>query len=232
MCTFFREVKKNCTGSITSTWFMSNIAPQYYTAWVGVMNHVLCPQKLLCTWNVDKAINMELRKKIGYLSNEAEMYRLFRTVLEQTNESLFDECRRALLHRLSLSYKTAAFHKYCGRDWVHRKHQWAYCFRSGLGINTNMFVEAFHRVLKYGYLKGKVNKRLDNCILNLLRYFRDKTFDRLIKVTKGKSTNRVNMIHGRPLRSLPYLLSLLTARKMIHGRLLERTGEVHIKSAE
>ena len=95
-----------------------------------------------------------------------------------------------------------------------------------------MFVEAFHRVFKYGYLKGKVNKRLDNCILNLLRYFRDKTFDRLIKVTKGKSTNRVNMIHDRHLQSLPYLLSLLTARKMIHGRRLERTGEVHIKSAE
>ena len=32
----------------------------------------------------------------------------------------------------------------------------------------------------------------------------------------------------------PYLLSLLTARKMIHGRFLKRTvtGEVHIKSAE
>ena len=106
MCTFFHEVKKNCTGSIISTWFMSDIAPQYYTAWVGVMNHVPWPQKLLCTWNVDKAINMELRKKIGYLSTEAEIYKMFRTVLEQTNESLFEDCLRALLHRLSLSSKT------------------------------------------------------------------------------------------------------------------------------
>ena len=202
MCTFFREVKKNCAGSITSKWFMSDIAPQYYNAWVGVMNDIPRPQKLLCTWHVDRAINMELRKKIGDLSTEAEIYKMFRTVLEQTNESLFDDCLRALLHRLSLSSKTAAFHKYFVRDWVPRKHQWAYCFRTGLGINTNMFVEAFHRVFKYGYLKGKVNKRLDNCILNLLKYVRDKTFDRLIKVTKGKSTNRVNMIHDRHLRSL------------------------------
>ena len=65
-----------------------------------------------------------------------------------------------------------------------------------------MFVEAFHRVFEFGYLKGKVNKRSDNCILKLLKYVRDKTFDRLIKVTKGKSTNRVNMIHDRHLRSL------------------------------
>ena len=54
MCTFFREVKKNCAGSITSKWFMSDIAPQYYNAWVGVMNDVSRPQKLLCTWHVDR----------------------------------------------------------------------------------------------------------------------------------------------------------------------------------
>ena len=77
-------------------------------------------------------------------------------------------------------------------------------------------------------LKGKVNKRLDNCIFNLLKYVRDKTFDRLIKEAKGKSTYRVNMIHDRHLRSL----SLPVARKMIHGQFLKRTGEVHIKSAE
>ena len=52
------------------------------------------------------------------------------------------------------------------------------------------------------YFKGKVNKRLDNCIFNLLKYVRVKTFDRLIKETRGKSTDRVNMIHDRHLRSL------------------------------
>lgn len=123
-------------------------------------------------------------------------------VLEQTNESRFDDCLRALFHRLSLSLKTAAFHKYFVRNWMHRKHQLAYCFRIGLGINTHMFVKAFHKVFKYGYLKGKVNKHLDNCILNLLKYVRGKTFDRLIKVTKGEETTRANMIHERHLCSL------------------------------
>ena len=148
MCTFFRKVKRNCTGSIMSTWFMSDIAPQYYNTWVGVMNDVPRPQKLLCTRHEDKAITMELIKKIGDLSTEAEIYKVFRTVIEQTNKSLFDDRLRALLHRLSLFSKTTAFHKYFVRDWAHRKHEWAYCFRNGLGINTNMFVEAFYRVLK------------------------------------------------------------------------------------
>jgi len=65
-----------------------------------------------------------------------------------------------------------------------------------------MFVEAFHKVFKYQYLKGKTNKRLDNCLLNLLKYVRDKTFDRLIKLTKGKGTARINTIQERHLRSL------------------------------
>ena len=127
---------------------MSDIAPQYYNTWVGVMNDVPRPQKLLCTRHEDKAITMELIKKIGDLSTEAEIYKVFRTVIEQTNKSLFDDRLRALLHRLSLFSKTTAFHKYFVRDWAHRKHEWAYCFRNGLGINTNMFVEAFYRVLK------------------------------------------------------------------------------------
>ena len=64
--------------------------------------------------------------------------------------------------------------------------QWAYCFRVGLGIKSNMFVEAFHKVFKYQYSKGKTNKRLDNCQLNLFKYVRDDTFHCLIKLTMKK----------------------------------------------
>lgn len=67
-----------------------------------------------------------------------------------------------------------------------RKEQWAYCFGVGLGINTNMFVEAFHKVFKYQYLKGKINKHLDNCQLNLFKYVRDDTFRCLTKLTMKK----------------------------------------------
>ena len=47
MCTFFREVKKNCAGSITSKWFMSDIAPQYYNPWVGVMSGLTAPEAVM-----------------------------------------------------------------------------------------------------------------------------------------------------------------------------------------
>ena len=65
---------------------------------------------------------------------------------------------------------------------------WAYWYRVGLSINTNMIVEAFHRVFKYNYLKGTCNKSVDNCLLNLLKFIRDKHYERL---TKGNTTTKL-----------------------------------------
>ena len=39
-----------------------------------------------------------------------------------------------------------------------------------------MYVEAFHRVLKYIYLKGNVNRRVDISLHSLIKIARDKVF--------------------------------------------------------
>ena len=76
------------------------------------------------------------------------------------------------------------------------------CFRKESLINTNMYVEAFHRVLKHAYLKGKVNKRLDKCIGILMKLARDKGFERLVKLEKRKISERTNQIRVRHQASL------------------------------
>ena len=126
-----------------------------------------------------KAWREELRRKVGDPAVEAEVYKMLRIVLEQTNESLFQDCLSALLESLAHGFK---------KDWVHKKEQWAYCYRVGFGFNTNMFVEAFHSVFKR--LGRKVNKRVDGCLVNLMRFMRDKCFGCVIKFTKGKATYR------------------------------------------
>ena len=55
-----------------------------------------------------------------------------------------------------------------------------------------MYIEAFHHVLKYIYLNEKVNKRVDKSIHTLLKINGDKTFERLINMTKGKKNNKDN----------------------------------------
>ena len=75
-----------------------------------------------------------------------------------------------------------------------RKSGHAACYHREAPINTNMYVEAFHRTLKYTYLKGKVNKRMDKCLYMLLKFARDKGFERLVKLEKGKLTGWIKVI--------------------------------------
>ena len=199
MTIFFNKIKNNC-GVFNSKFFMSDMAPQFYNAWVAVMGDPR-PAKLICMWHVDKAWREELRRKIGDMAIESEIYKLLRITLQQTQESMFKECLDALLLRLKTP-KCEQFHAYFSKEWIPKKEQWAYCYRHGMQINTNMYVEAFHRVFKRLYLKGKVNKRVDTCLVNLLKYARDMGFDRLIKMTKGKLTYRINMIGERHTHSL------------------------------
>ena len=101
-----------------------------------------------------------------------------------------------------MSSSTTSFSKYFKKEWLPKKSQWGYCYRVSLGINTNMFCEAFHRVFKYKYLKGKVNRRVDKCLSNLLKFSRDKLFERITKLTKGKNSAKLKLVHRSHLESI------------------------------
>ena len=49
---FFNAIKHR-VGEISPAWFMSDLAEQFYTAWIAVFSHK--PQKLVCTWHLDRA---------------------------------------------------------------------------------------------------------------------------------------------------------------------------------
>ena len=85
--------------------------------------------------------------------------------------------------------------------WFPSGKSGGYCYRAGDGINTNMFVEAFHRNPKYNYLHGKHSKHVDNLLMNLLKFSRDQVFERLIRLTKGKQTMRQKNMHESHLAS-------------------------------
>lgn len=70
-------------------------------------------------------------------------------------------------------------------------------FQKSANINTNMYMESFHRTLKYVYMKGRINKRIDNLIHVLMKVSRDKAFERLCKLEKGKISGRLSTIRKR-----------------------------------
>ena len=123
---------------------MTDIAPQFYDAFCAVFN---CePIQLYCTWHIDKAFKEQLKSKIKNFEIEVEVYKQLRIVLEQTNEKLFDNYLSTYCERLHNSLVTNDFANYFDRCWVPCKEKWGYYYRVGLGINTSLFYEAFHRV--------------------------------------------------------------------------------------
>ena len=137
---------------------MTDIAPQFYDAFCAVFN---CePIQLYCIWHVDKAFSEQLKSKIKNFVIEVEVCKQLRIVLEQTNEKLLDNYLSTLRERLHNSLVKNDFANYFDRYWVPCKEKWGYYYRVDLCINTNMFCEAFYRVFKYIYLKGKARKKV------------------------------------------------------------------------
>ena len=193
LLTLFKAIKQR-VGTVSPKWIMSDDADQYYSAWVGVFG--LTPQKLLCTWHVDRSwrghLNSITDKQLGQA-----LYHNLRVLLEEADKIRFEQLLNQTRKQLQASPETASFLKYFDTYYVTRKEQWAMCYRRHSQINTNMYVESLHRVIKYLYFKGKTNKRLDKCIETLMKYERDKAFDRLSKLEKGKFSSRISTITKR-----------------------------------
>ena len=96
-----------------------------------------------------------------------------------------------------LQEENKEFQTYFQKEYSSRVQEWAYAYRIGAEINTNMYVESFHRVLKIVYLDSKQNRRVDHLLAVLLRFARDKAFERIQKLEKGKSSHRIKEINKR-----------------------------------
>ena len=189
---FFRAIR-NRVGAISASWFMSDIAEQYYSAWLSSFSDQTPPKRLLCAWHVDRAWRESL-KHIKDVEVKVNIYHNLRVLMEETERDKFELLLAKTLSNLQQSQETANFGTYFQQYYGNKKELWAACYRRDSPVNTNMYVEAFHRVLKYVYLKGKINKRLDKCVGILLKLARDKGFQRLHKLEKGKNTARIQQI--------------------------------------
>lgn len=103
---------------------------------------------------------------------------------------------------------TYEFARYFEAEWEGIEDQWAKCHRHEAGINTNMYVEAFHNSFKYGenYLKGR---RVDKCLHSLEEFAKDLCLKRLIKLEKVKCTWKTTDINKRHRTSLHLPLSFI-----------------------
>ena len=195
---YFEHLKKK-TGRISPEWFMSDDFDGFYNAWISVFNRH--PQKILCSWHVDRAWRSAL-KFISDKEQKCQIYHTLHTLLDEEDDNKFELLFNKFMTLIDNNQSTQRFAKYFKQEYSQRKHQWATCYRRTAGINTNMYVEAFHHTLKYLYMKGKINRRVDKCIHILMKIAKDKAFERLIKLEKGKTSYRIGIINSRHVHSI------------------------------
>lgn len=118
------------------------------------------------------------------------VYEYLRTLLEETNESKFLAVLAKFESDLDGDEELTNFASYFRTQYKTRCRLWAYCYRQFAGINTNMYLESLHKVLKHVYMQGKINKRLDTLLHLLFKLLRDKSFERFTRLIKGSSTEK------------------------------------------
>lgn len=189
---FFSKLK-NEVGVIHTEIFMSDDDPSYYNSWEVIM--APAKHRLICSWHVDQSWRRQIQSKIkGSVEKKSFIYKCLKILHHEPYEEEFYQLLDSFIYMIENDEETEEFAEYFIKYYVHRKEVWAYCYRQHCGFNTNMFLENIHKIFKYYYLKGKTNKRLDKCIDELMRFIRDKTFSRFIKLAKNIPSFKEDLI--------------------------------------
>ncbi|XP_050506252.1 uncharacterized protein LOC126884365 [Diabrotica virgifera virgifera] len=199
MTIFFMKIKENLGRVIKPMVFMSDMAQYYYNAWLQIMT----PAKfrLFCSWHVDKAWRKNLNKIDGQ-EQKVIVYKQLRTLLQETDVTSFRDMIQNFQISLLSSGNTQEFGQYFQKCYLHNMESWAYCYRLHAGINTNMSIERMHQTIKYLYLNGRQVRRLDKTINILIKLIKDKLFERLITLNKGKISSKLRELRKRHKTSL------------------------------
>ena len=123
------------------------------------------------------------------------MFHHLKVLLQEAEEAHF---RARLQEFLTfLKKKHPRFYTYFNTNYCSRLDQWSSSSVRYSNVNTNMFLEAFHRVLKIIYLHNKQNRRIDTLLTTLLKISRDKAFEQCRKLEIGKASHRLSEINKR-----------------------------------
>ncbi|GFY52591.1 uncharacterized protein TNIN_35441 [Trichonephila inaurata madagascariensis] len=215
---------------------MIDDSESFFNAWKAVFG--IPEKRLLCTWHVDRSWRRSISRLITKKEIQVEAYKIVRSLLVETDEAAFNIMLKEALKMFDENEKMKEFKRYFEQTYSKRSEIWAYCHRKWYGINTNMHIESMHKTIKYMYLQGKKVKRLDKALFSLMKFVRDRVFDRLIlrkarylkisQLRKGINQN-LNKINSTILEERPSLDSRITDEEMIiceNRKVLEKEAHV------
>ena len=107
MLYYFEAIQRNIGYKVVPKWVMTDDAPQFYSAWESVF--VQGPQKLLCTWHVDRAWRANVRRKIQDEEVSALVYHNLRVLLDEKDCDEFEDFLQRTVQQLRVSTQTMEF---------------------------------------------------------------------------------------------------------------------------
>ncbi|KAL4092150.1 hypothetical protein QTP88_026703 [Uroleucon formosanum] len=121
-------------------------------------------------------VNRSWRKnliKIKSLIKQSEVYKACRTLMEILDIDQFQNSLECFLAMCEDDVEIKDFGIYFKTYYSQLPKAWTFCYRLDLSLNTYMYLEAMHKKLKYCYMHGKQNRRVDKCSRLLMRFARD-----------------------------------------------------------
>ena len=141
MLTYFKAIKFK-VDKINSEIFMSDDYPTYYNAWVEVFGPA--KHKLICAWHIHQSWNKNYTK-IKCQSKTDKVKIIMKNLIQELDINKFNQQLVFQVANLKSDKDTKSFGEYIEQHYAKRKEMWAYCYRKGLKINTNMHLENMHR---------------------------------------------------------------------------------------
>ena len=169
---------------------------------------------------MDRAWQKALNEHVSNKQDRVEIYHQLRVLLQERIESEFFVRLQQLMSFLYNQYEE--FYKYFDTQYVPKVKEWATCYRVGTIVNTNMFVESFHCLLKVVYMNNKQNRRVDLLVHILLQLARNLVYEQLQKMEKGKMTHIKCEIYKRHKLAV----ELQKKRCTLHNSLIEILGRL------
>ncbi|XP_044762128.1 uncharacterized protein LOC123319303 [Coccinella septempunctata] len=198
MTLFFHFIKVNA-GCVEAKVFMSDMVDYFYTAWVTVMSNV--QMRFHCTWLVEHA----WRKKIVLIKSKEKQEIVMgqlKVILEEKDISSFKIMLESMVNQLGSEMYAWNFSNYLNDNYLQKDELWPSADCVFTDVKFNQHFERMHKTLNHLFLNGKNAKHFGKALGDIMRFMREKLFDRTILINRGKINNKMKIAIFRHKLSL------------------------------
>ncbi|XP_065207052.1 uncharacterized protein LOC135836259 [Planococcus citri] len=158
-------------GQLRTEIFISGDEESSYDGWKSVMGPV--PYRLLCPWIIDTSWRQNLISKVTNPQKRAIMYKTLNDLLQEPDTRIFDTLLTNFLRQIMNDPETQSFGSYFSTFYAFRPAFWAYSHIQSCGLDSDLPLDAVHKVVNSYYIHAKRSFRLATCLDSLMRYTRD-----------------------------------------------------------